>query len=252
MRRRAVLLTVVALSFAPPPRAPFDSPLRAVERAEARSGLSQTESSRSLVYGGDYQFPPYEYLDEQGRPEGFNIHLIRALAREAGMSMEIRLGPREERMREFDAGQTDVMFLSYTDERAVRYQLVGRRRAHPGGDISAVSQRRWRTIAAHAHHQIAGIEVRTVSDESPTTPEPAEAPATPTAGETPTADYNLLKVELSRTETFTNHPAGMRQLTVGVVGNNLLNADVRNHVSFTKDQVLMPGANVRAFASVRY
>jgi PAS domain S-box-containing protein len=80
--------------------------------------------ARSLVYGGDHQFPPYEYLDEQGNPEGFNIHLIRALAREAGMSIEIRLGPREERMREFDAGETDVMFLSWTEERAARYQLL--------------------------------------------------------------------------------------------------------------------------------
>ena len=77
-----------------------------------------------MVYGGDHEFPPYEYLDDQGRPEGFNIHLMRALAREAGMSVEIRLGPRDERMKEFDAGKTDVMFLSYTEERAARYQLL--------------------------------------------------------------------------------------------------------------------------------
>ncbi len=86
--------------------------------------LSQTAPARSIVYGGDQQFPPYEYLDDQGKPEGFNIHLIRALAREAGMSLEIRLGPREERMSEFDAGKTDVMFLSHTEERAARYQLL--------------------------------------------------------------------------------------------------------------------------------
>lgn len=85
---------------------------------------SAQDSSRSLVYGGDQQFPPYEYLDAQGRPEGFNIHLIRALAREAGMSIDVRLGPREERMRDFDAGSTDVMFLSYTEDRATRYQLL--------------------------------------------------------------------------------------------------------------------------------
>ena len=80
--------------------------------------------ARSLVYGGDHQFPPYEYLDEQGKPEGFNIHLIRALAREAGMSIDIRLGPRDERMKDFDAGKTDVMFLSYSEDRAARYQLL--------------------------------------------------------------------------------------------------------------------------------
>jgi PAS domain S-box-containing protein len=80
--------------------------------------------ARSLVYGGDHEFPPYEYLDEDGKPDGFNIQLIRALGREAGMSIEVRLGPRDERMKDFDAGTTDVMFLSYTDERARRYQLL--------------------------------------------------------------------------------------------------------------------------------
>jgi len=86
---------------------------------------SQNSSpSTSLVYGGDREFPPYEYLDENGDAEGFNIHLMRALAREAGIAVEIRLGPREERMSEFDAGKTDVMFLSFSDDRAKRYQLL--------------------------------------------------------------------------------------------------------------------------------
>jgi iron complex outermembrane receptor protein len=71
-------------------------------------------------------------------------------------------------------------------------------------------------------------------------------------GETATAGYDLLKAELSRTRTFRNDPSGIKQVTVGVVGNNLLNQDIRNHVSYTKDVVLMPGANVRLFASVRY
>jgi len=106
VRRRVVLLTAASVL------------------ALAAASAAQTASSRSLVYGGDSQFPPYEYLDEDGKPEGFNIHLIRALAREAGMSIDVRLGPREERMREFDAGKTDVMFLSYTEERAERYQLL--------------------------------------------------------------------------------------------------------------------------------
>lgn len=88
-------------------------------------GVVQAQApARSLVYGGDQEFPPYEYLDASGKPEGFNVHLIQALAREAGMLVEIRLGPREERMRAFDEGQTDVMFLSYSEERAQRYQLL--------------------------------------------------------------------------------------------------------------------------------
>ena len=71
-------------------------------------------------------------------------------------------------------------------------------------------------------------------------------------GETPTEGYNLLRAEVSHTRTLQNHPSGIRQFTVGVVGNNLLNENIRNHVSYTKDFVLMPGAGVRAFASVKY
>ena len=92
--------------------------------ALATTATAQSGESRSLVFGGDHEFPPYEYLDDQGKPQGFNIHLMRALAREAGMVVEIRLGPREERIKEFEAGQTDVMFLSYNEERAARYQLL--------------------------------------------------------------------------------------------------------------------------------
>ena len=92
--------------------------------ALATTASAQRGESRSLVYGGDHEFPPYEYLDVQGKPQGFNIQLMQALAREAGMTVEVRLGPREERMKDFDAGQTDVMFLSYNDERAARYQLL--------------------------------------------------------------------------------------------------------------------------------
>jgi iron complex outermembrane recepter protein len=73
-----------------------------------------------------------------------------------------------------------------------------------------------------------------------------------TIGETPTAGYNLLRAEVSHSETLKNHPTGIKQFTVGVVGNNLLNENIRNHVSYTKDFVLMPGASARVFASVKY
>src|SRR6185503_12650086 len=32
-----------------------------------------------LVYAGDAQYPPFESLDAQGRPQGFNVELVRAL-----------------------------------------------------------------------------------------------------------------------------------------------------------------------------
>jgi iron complex outermembrane receptor protein len=73
------------------------------------------------------------------------------------------------------------------------------------------------------------------------------------ANETPTDGYNLLKAEISYTQKIKNARLGEPQeFTVGVVGNNLLNEDIRNHVSYTKNEVLMPGASVRAFANLKF
>jgi len=44
----------------------------------------------------------------------------------------------------------------------------------------------------------------------------------------------------------------VQAFTVGIYGQNLLNDDMRNSVSFLKDEVLMPGRSVRAFASVKF
>jgi iron complex outermembrane receptor protein len=71
------------------------------------------------------------------------------------------------------------------------------------------------------------------------------------ANETPTAGYNLLRAELSHTRNF-RASDGPRALTVGVVGNNLLDDDVRNHVSFKKDEVLLPGRSIRFFLNLRF
>lgn len=39
---------------------------------------------------------------------------------------------------------------------------------------------------------------------------------------------------------------------VGLVGNNLLNENIRNAASFNKDQILLPGIGVRAFANLKF
>ena len=71
-------------------------------------------------------------------------------------------------------------------------------------------------------------------------------------GETPTAGYNLLKAEVSYRTKLDPSWFGAREMMVGLVGNNLLNENIRNHVSYTKDEVLMPGIGVRAFANLKF
>ncbi|UFW51744.1 MULTISPECIES: TonB-dependent receptor [Bradyrhizobium] len=70
--------------------------------------------------------------------------------------------------------------------------------------------------------------------------------------ETPTPDYNLLKAEVSYKTKLDRNWFGAREMMAGIVGNNLLNESIRNSVSYTKDEVLMPGIGVRAFANFKF
>ncbi|HKL21220.1 MAG TPA: transporter substrate-binding domain-containing protein, partial [Tichowtungia sp.] len=73
--------------------------------------------ARPLVYGGDRAFPPYEYLDENGDPAGFNIEIARALARELGVDLSFRMEPWSEIRREMDAGEIDLAAMFYSEGR---------------------------------------------------------------------------------------------------------------------------------------
>jgi iron complex outermembrane receptor protein len=90
----------------------------------------------------------------------------------------------------------------------------------------------------------------------------AEAQNDVALNETPTGGYDLLKAELSYTMKLKPSPnfpvkaraidPGLQEITVGVSGNNLLNDDIRNSVSFKKDEVLLPGRSVKFFANARF
>ncbi|MBI5261599.1 MAG: TonB-dependent receptor [Bradyrhizobium sp.] len=70
--------------------------------------------------------------------------------------------------------------------------------------------------------------------------------------ETPTPGYNLLRAEVSYKTKLDPNWFGAREMTVGLLGNNLLNESIRNSVSYNKDEVLLPGIGVRAFANVKF
>ena len=71
--------------------------------------------------------------------------------------------------------------------------------------------------------------------------------------ETATPGYDDLRAELSYSWRPSKAPSdGPSEATVGINGTNLLNRDIRNSVSYSKDQVLLPGASVRLFATLKY
>ena len=83
------------------------------------AALALEAQPRKLVYGGDVNFSPYEYLDSDGVPQGFNVQLVTALARELAIPVEIRLARWQDTMAALEVGRIDFASLAYTDARAV-------------------------------------------------------------------------------------------------------------------------------------
>ncbi|MFH2063651.1 MAG: transporter substrate-binding domain-containing protein [Pseudomonadota bacterium] len=75
-------------------------------------------SNRPVIIGGDHNYPPFEYLDENGRPAGFAVELTRAIAREMNMDIRIRLGPWAGMVNGLENGEIDaIQGMFYSPER---------------------------------------------------------------------------------------------------------------------------------------
>jgi PAS domain S-box-containing protein len=82
-------------------------------------------SRRRLIVGGDNRYPPYEYLDDNGRPAGFSVELTRAIAQVMGLDIEIRLGPWHEMVQALEAGDIDVLQgMYYSAERDQKFDFT--------------------------------------------------------------------------------------------------------------------------------
>lgn len=116
---------------------------------------ARSEQSETIIVGGDYNYPPYEFLDQQGDPTGYNVELTRAIADVMGMSIEIRLGRWSEIRDDFNDGRIDVLqgmvhsadrsrSIDFSPPHALIHQSVFARRGAPG--ISSLEELRGKAI----------------------------------------------------------------------------------------------------------
>jgi polar amino acid transport system substrate-binding protein len=111
-----------------------------------------------VVVGGDRDYPPYEFLDAEGKPAGFNVDLTRAIAEVMGMRVEIRLGGWSEMRQGLQDGAVDALQgMSHSDERArvvefappstvVNHAVFARDGAHP---VTSLEELRGHRTALH-------------------------------------------------------------------------------------------------------
>ncbi|HET7826465.1 MAG TPA: transporter substrate-binding domain-containing protein [Anaeromyxobacter sp.] len=112
MRRSPALALCAAAALACAVSAP------AVARAQPFEGVAAAPPPR-VVVGASPAYPPYEYLDRNGQPAGYNVDLTRAIAEVMGMQVEFRFGRWAEMRDGLMDGTIDILQgISYSDERA--------------------------------------------------------------------------------------------------------------------------------------
>lgn len=80
---------------------------------------------RPVRVGGDRDYPPYEFLDKDGQPAGFNVDLTRAVAETMGMQVEFRLGAWAGEREALTNGDLDLLEgMTYSDERAQQFDFA--------------------------------------------------------------------------------------------------------------------------------
>jgi PAS domain S-box-containing protein len=74
---------------------------------------------RTIIVRGDHSYPPYEFINEKGEPDGFNVELFREIAKELGITYTLELGPWSQVREELENGEIDVLLgLMVSPERA--------------------------------------------------------------------------------------------------------------------------------------
>lgn len=108
-----------------------------------------------IIVGGDRDYPPYEFLDKNGQPAGYNVDLTRAIADVMGMKVEFRFGGWSEMRNALMAGSIGVLEgISYSEERTktlsfspphtiINHAIFARRDTPP---VSSIEELRGRKI----------------------------------------------------------------------------------------------------------
>jgi polar amino acid transport system substrate-binding protein len=78
----------------------------------------EVSSQPVIIIGGDRDYPPYEFLDKNGKPAGYNVDLTRAIADVMGIKVEFRFGGWSEMRNALLDGRVGVLQgISYSEER---------------------------------------------------------------------------------------------------------------------------------------
>jgi|GEM_PF-3957035 len=71
--------------------------------------------------GGDPHYPPHHYLSADGRPQGYDIAVLEAVAASEGLSLSVEFGEWSGVLDRLERGELDVVPMFISDDRRQRF-----------------------------------------------------------------------------------------------------------------------------------
>ncbi|HEY5746013.1 MAG TPA: transporter substrate-binding domain-containing protein, partial [Chryseolinea sp.] len=87
-------------------------------------GCSSEPASKPLVVGMDLSYPPFETIDENGKPSGISVRLAQALADYLGRPLRIENVPFVGLIPSLQNGRIDCIISSMTDTQERRQAIA--------------------------------------------------------------------------------------------------------------------------------
>ncbi len=85
---------------------------------------SVAEAEQLILVGGDDNYPPYEFLDEEGNPAGYNVELTLSIAEIMGIEVKIQLGDGDKMRHSLQSGAIDILQgMVYSEERSKTFDF---------------------------------------------------------------------------------------------------------------------------------
>lgn len=81
----------------------------------------QSPPPKKLIVKGDQYYPPFEYINEKGEPDGFNVALFKKIADELQLDYTIELGPWPIVRKELAERKIDLLLGALVSEERAEY-----------------------------------------------------------------------------------------------------------------------------------
>ncbi len=84
-----------------------------------------TYQKERIIVGGDFDYKPFSYLDEDGEAKGFDVDILKHIAQKYNLELEFRLTDWDKALESLHKGEVDMLIsVLYTEQRDAIYDFT--------------------------------------------------------------------------------------------------------------------------------